>query len=84
LYSGRKAKASDTLEAIDAPPSDGTSTTYRTPESVWSVTDSLTVNGYVRPVRTLLFWAASEQLIDERIPRRIKPPKRTEGADHPH
>jgi site-specific recombinase XerD len=38
--------------------------------------DSFTVHGHVRAVRTLLFWAASEDLIDEKVPRRIKPPKK--------
>lgn len=38
--------------------------------------DSFTIHGHVRAVRTLLFWAASEELIDEKIPHKIKPPKR--------
>lgn len=38
--------------------------------------DSFTVHGHIRAIRTLLFWAASEELIDEKIPRRIQPPKR--------
>ena len=36
--------------------------------------DSHTVHGHVRAIRALLFWAASEELIDERIPRRVKLP----------
>lgn len=40
--------------------------------------DSFTVHGHVRAIRTLLFWAASEDIIDEKIPQRIKPPKREE------
>jgi len=38
--------------------------------------DSFTIHGHIRAVRTLLFWAASEDLIDEKVPRRIKPPKK--------
>lgn len=38
--------------------------------------DSFTVHGHIRAVRTLLFWAASEDLIDEKIPKRIQPPKK--------
>jgi site-specific recombinase XerD len=38
--------------------------------------DSFTVHGHVRVIRALLFWAASEDLIDEKIPRRIALPKR--------
>lgn len=38
--------------------------------------DSYTLHGYVAAVRTLLFWAAAEDLIDEKIPKRITPPKR--------
>lgn len=38
--------------------------------------DSFTIHGHVRAIRTLLFWAVEEELIDEKIPRKIKPPKR--------
>jgi integrase/recombinase XerD len=38
--------------------------------------DSFTIHGHVRAIRTLLFWAASEDLIDEKLPHRIKPTKR--------
>ena len=38
--------------------------------------DSFTLHGRVRAIRTLLFWAAAEDLIDEKIPKRISPPKR--------
>lgn len=38
--------------------------------------DSFTVHGHIRAVRTLLFWAASEELIDEKLPKKIKPTKR--------
>lgn len=38
--------------------------------------DTHTIHGHVRIIRTLLFWAAAEGLIDEQIPRRIKPPKK--------
>lgn len=38
--------------------------------------DSFTVHGHIRAIRTLLFWAAAEELIDEKIPRRIALPKR--------
>jgi site-specific recombinase XerD len=38
--------------------------------------DSYTVHGHVRIIRTLLFWAVSEGLIDEAIPKRIKPPRK--------
>jgi site-specific recombinase XerD len=38
--------------------------------------DSFTVHGHVRVIRALLFWAASEDLIDEKIPKRIALPKR--------
>lgn len=38
--------------------------------------DSYTVHGHARAVRTLLFWAASEDLLDERIPKRIALPRR--------
>jgi site-specific recombinase XerD len=34
--------------------------------------DSHTIHGHVRAIRALLFWAASEELIDERIPHRVK------------
>src|SRR5581483_8104850 len=40
--------------------------------------DSHTVHGHVRIIRTLLFWAVSEGLIDETVPRRIKPPRKEE------
>jgi len=40
--------------------------------------DSHTVHGHVRIIRTLLFWAVSEGLIDENIPKRIKPPRKEE------
>src|SRR5262245_2320092 len=38
--------------------------------------DSFTIHGHIRAIRTLLFWAVEEELIDEKIPRKIKPPKR--------
>jgi integrase/recombinase XerD len=38
--------------------------------------DSFTVHGHVRVIRALLFWAASEDLIDEKVPKRIALPKR--------
>ncbi len=38
--------------------------------------DSFTVHGHIAAIRTLLFWAVAEDLIDERIPRRIQPPRR--------
>ncbi len=38
--------------------------------------DSYTIHGHIRAIRTLLFWAASEDLIDEKVPKRIQPPKR--------
>lgn len=38
--------------------------------------DSFTLHGHIRAVRTLLFWAASEDLIDEKVPKRIALPKR--------
>src|SRR6185312_3794122 len=38
--------------------------------------DSYTVHGHVATLRTLLFWAASEGLVDESIPRKLKPPRR--------
>jgi integrase/recombinase XerD len=38
--------------------------------------DSFTIHGHIRAIRTLLFWAADEELIDEKIPQKIKPPKR--------
>jgi integrase/recombinase XerD len=38
--------------------------------------DSFTIHGHVRAIRTLLFWAASEDLMSEKIPQKIKPPKR--------
>jgi site-specific recombinase XerD len=34
--------------------------------------DSFTVHSHVRAIRTLLFWAASEELIDEHLPKKIK------------
>jgi len=40
--------------------------------------DTHTIHGHVRIIRTLLFWAAAENLIDEQIPRRIKPPRKEE------
>lgn len=38
--------------------------------------DSFTIHGHIRAIRTLLFWAAAEDLIDERVPKRIALPKR--------
>ena len=38
--------------------------------------DSFTIHGHVRAIRTFLFWAADEELIDEKLPRKFKPPKR--------
>lgn len=38
--------------------------------------DSHTLHGHVRAIRTLLFWAVAEDLIDEKVPKRIKLPKR--------
>lgn len=38
--------------------------------------DSYTVHGHVAAIRTLLFWAASEDLLDESLPRKIRPPRR--------
>lgn len=38
--------------------------------------DSYTLHGHARAVRTLLFWAAAEDLIDEKIPKRIALPRR--------
>lgn len=38
--------------------------------------DSFTLHGHVRAVRALLFWAASEDLIDDKVPKRIALPKR--------
>jgi integrase/recombinase XerD len=38
--------------------------------------DSFTIHGHIRAIRTLLFWAASEDLIDEKIPKRIHPLKK--------
>jgi site-specific recombinase XerD len=38
--------------------------------------DSFTIHGHVRAIRTLLFWAVSEELIDEKLPHKIKPTKR--------
>jgi site-specific recombinase XerD len=38
--------------------------------------DSSTLHGYVRAIRAWLFWAASEELIDEKVPKRIALPKK--------
>ena len=38
--------------------------------------DSFTLHGHVRAVRAFLFWAASEELLDEKVPKRIALPKR--------
>jgi site-specific recombinase XerD len=38
--------------------------------------DSFTLHGHVRAIRTLLFWAAAEDLIDEKIPKRVSLPRR--------
>lgn len=38
--------------------------------------DSFTLHGHARAIRTLLFWAANEDLVDERIPKRIALPRR--------
>jgi integrase/recombinase XerD len=38
--------------------------------------DSHTLHGHVRAIRALLNWAASEDLIDERVPKRVALPKR--------
>lgn len=38
--------------------------------------DSHTLHGHVRAVRAFLFWAASEDLLDEKVPKRIALPKR--------
>lgn len=45
-----------------------------TPTPKGTPKDSHTVHGYVRAVRTLLNWAASEGLLDERLPKRIALP----------
>jgi hypothetical protein len=34
------------------------------------------VHGHVQAIRAVLFWAAREELIDEKIPKRIALPKR--------
>lgn len=39
---------------------------------------SFTVHGHARAIRTLLFWAAREDLIDEKVARRVVMPKREE------
>jgi site-specific recombinase XerD len=46
------------------------------PAKCGAVLDSFTVHGHIRAIRTLLFWAVEEELIDEKISRKIKPPKR--------
>lgn len=38
--------------------------------------DTYTTHGHARAVRTFLFWAASEDLLDEKIPKRIALPRR--------
>jgi site-specific recombinase XerD len=38
--------------------------------------DTFTLHGHTRAIRTLLFWAASEELIDEKAARRVSLPKR--------
>lgn len=38
--------------------------------------DSFTLHGYDRAVRTLLIWAAAEDLLDEKVPKCIALPKR--------
>jgi integrase/recombinase XerD len=43
-----------------------------------SLLDSHTIHGHVRAIRALLFWAANEELIDEKIPRKIKPPRKAQ------
>lgn len=42
--------------------------------------NSQTLHGHARAVRTLLFWAPSEDLIDERVPKRIALPKREQSV----
>jgi site-specific recombinase XerD len=38
--------------------------------------DSYTLHGHARAIRSLLFWAAAEELIDEKVAKRIALPKR--------
>ena len=47
-----------------------------TPSKTGKPLDSFTLHGHVRAIRTLLFWAAAEDLIDEKIPKRVGLPKR--------
>jgi site-specific recombinase XerD len=44
--------------------------------------DSFTVHGHVRAIRALLNWAGSEEMIDENIAHRIKPPTKEKKVLH--
>jgi site-specific recombinase XerD len=78
-----KDQGVDTLEAVDPPLVRRYIEHLQTRTSRYGKPlDTLTIHGHVRQIRTLLFWAASEQLIDERIPRRIKPPKKEQKVLH--
>jgi site-specific recombinase XerD len=47
-----------------------------TPTAKGRPLDSHTLHGHVRAIRTLLYWAAKEDLIDEKVARRIGLPKK--------
>jgi site-specific recombinase XerD len=49
-----------------------------TPGRLGKPLDTFTLHGHVRAIRTLLYWAAAEDLIDERLPKRITLPKRAQ------
>jgi site-specific recombinase XerD len=78
-----KDQGVDTLEAVDPPFVRRYIEHLQTRASRYGKPlDTLTIHGHVRQIRTLLFWAASERLIDERIPRRIKLPKKEQKVLH--
>lgn len=47
-----------------------------TPAASGKLLDSHTLHGHVRAIRALLNWAAAEELLDERVPKRVALPKR--------
>jgi integrase/recombinase XerD len=44
--------------------------------------DTHTIHGHVRVIRALLHWAAREELIDEKIPKRISLPRKEQKVLH--
>jgi site-specific recombinase XerD len=66
------------IEAVDAPLVRRYIEHRRTtPIKGGTLIDSHTLHGYTRAIRTLLNWAASEDLLDARVAKRVALPKKT-------